>query len=166
MNIKINNEEKLVGVETFLDKKGKMPTHSANERISGDKKELEYEAMLGAWVARMKIDNSVLTLDQQERLSDILPKEVKQTPEQVFNEIVEFINKYKRLPSKSASKRKSGDIELNKLEGRLGGWITTNKKKKFLNIFPEQRIIMNKLLFEYNSKSKKDDISKSSSFSK
>jgi len=146
MGIKLNNEDKLVGVETFYDAEERLPTHSATERKSGDKRELEHEAMLGSWVSRMKKDNSTLTENQKERLLDMLPDTEKKTSENIYVEVMQFIDKHGKLPSKSASKRKIKDLENkeqieidNKEESRLGGWLTTNKKKSFINLLPEQR---------------------------
>jgi hypothetical protein len=161
MGIKLNNEDKLVGVETFYDTEERLPTHSATERKNGDKRELEHEAMLGSWVSRMKKDNSSLTENQKERLLDMLPDTEKKTSENIYVEVIQFINKHGKLPSKSAAKRKIKDLDNkeqieidNKEESRLGGWLTTNKKKNFINLLPDQRSTLIQIIRNYKTPSK------------
>ena len=147
------NQKKLEELELFYKIKGRLPSHSAKTRKEDVKpEELEYEALLGSWLNRKRFDNSDLDNKQLERLSVFLPKEKKRTPEEVCLELIEFINRENKLPIKRKITDKIADVEKQEAENRLSRWLTTNKKKQFINVDAEERQLLQKVLQSFKAK--------------
>ena len=136
----MKKEIKLRGVEVFVEKNGRLPIRLSKVKREENPEELDYENSLGSWLNNKKFDNSDLTDDQRERLEELLPEDKKKTSSEVLEEFEEFVLKYNKMPSKSATKRKKGLEEDLKHESRLGQWLGANKKKNFINLTEEERI--------------------------